>query len=115
MFQTRGRAAYGSEVRTEHAVSIVDWQPLHQSFQTNLFQQRLWNGTRHDILAQDFIVKEIRFLEIVLELDERVREVVTDESVGSTRSRVLLPNCVELSGRVSRNDLLNVAGVICSS
>lgn len=87
-------------------------QALEDRVEADLVDERARDRAGHDCPAHLLVVVQIRFLEIVLKLHERLREVVADERVGAARDLVLAPDRVELGGRVGRDDLLDVARVV---
>ena len=87
--------------------------PLEERLQPDLVDERLRNRTLHDRLARRRVVKQVRPLELRLEVVQRARQLVRDERARFRAAvlGVLRPDARKLHGRVFFDDLLDLPDV----
>lgn len=88
-------------------------QTLEKRVNSNLLDERLGNGTTEDTTAAWNIIKQIRRLELCLEVIELARELVRNKRawLGTVETLEFALDTAGLKGSIIRNDGLDVANV----
>ena len=104
----------GRDPAREERTLVRDRQTLEQNIEPDLVDERLGDCPAHDAALARGVVKEVRGLELGLQVVELARELVRDDRpwLRAADARVLLPDTRELRRGVLGDLLLDVLHVV---